>query len=95
MSTNPPGARGLQIRTVRQENHVRASVRDEGGGLPGEIEQLFKPFYTTKPQGLGMGLAICRSIMAAHHGRLWADPNCERGAVFHFEIPLAEDSTSS
>ena len=66
-----------------------ASVRDEGCGLPADTERLFEPFYTTKPQGLGMGLAICRSIAAAHDGRLWAEPEPERGAVFHFELPVA------
>lgn len=89
MSANAPGTRRLHIQTIHHQGRVRASVRDEGGGLPAEAERLFEPFYTTKPQGLGLGLAICQSIVAAHHGRLWAEPHPQRGAVFHFELPVA------
>ncbi|MCX6927016.1 MAG: ATP-binding protein, partial [Verrucomicrobia bacterium] len=90
MADNPPGHRRLHVQTIRHENCVRASVRDEGGGLPGDVQRLFQPFYTTKPQGLGLGLAICRSIVAAHDGRLWAERHPERGAVFCFELPVGE-----
>lgn len=89
LSQNPAGTRRLQLRTECCGHQVRASVRDEGAGLPADVEQLFKPFYTTKPNGLGLGLAICRSIVVAHHGKLWAEPHPERGAVFHFELPVA------
>ena len=89
MAANPPGHRRLHIQTTVRQGQVRSSVRDEGGGLAADVDRLFQPFYTTKPQGLGMGLAICRSIVAAHHGRLWAEPHAERGAVFHFELPVA------
>jgi len=89
MAPNAPGRRRLYLTTVRHQHTVRASVRDEGAGLPADVERLFQPFFTTKAQGLGMGLAICRSIIAAHHGRLWAEPHPERGAVFHFELPVA------
>jgi PAS domain S-box-containing protein len=89
MAANAPGRRRLYLTTVRHQHTVRASVRDEGVGLPADVERLFQPFFTTKAQGLGMGLAICRSIIAAHHGRLWAEPHPERGAVFHFELPVA------
>jgi signal transduction histidine kinase len=68
---------------------VVASVRDEGQGLPQEPERIFQPFYTTKPQGLGLGLPICRSIVEAHGGRLWAESHPERGAVLQFELPVA------
>ena len=88
MAANAPGTRRLHLQTRLHEGRVRASVRDEGGGLPADVERLFQPFYTTKTQGLGLGLAICRSIVAAHHGRLWAEPHPERGAVFHFELPV-------
>jgi signal transduction histidine kinase len=91
MAANAPGARRLHLQTLLHQGRVRASVRDEGGGLPADAERLFQPFYTTKPQGLGLGLAICRSIVAAHRGRLWAEPHPERGAVFHFELPVAEE----
>jgi two-component system sensor kinase FixL len=89
MKANAPGTRRLHLQTRLHEDRVRASVRDEGDGLPTDPEQLFQPFYTTKPQGLGLGLAICRSIVAAHDGRLWAEPHPERGAFFHFEFPVA------
>jgi two-component system, LuxR family, sensor kinase FixL len=89
LAANVPGARRLQIQTLPRQGSVRASVRDEGSGLPADVERLFQPFYTTKPHGLGLGLAICRSIVAAHHGRLWAEPNAEQGAVFQFELPVA------
>jgi C4-dicarboxylate-specific signal transduction histidine kinase len=95
MSANAPDARRLQLQTQLREGRVRVSVRDEGAGLPGDVERLFQPFYTTKPQGLGMGLAICRTIVTAHRGRLWAEPNAGRGAVFHFELPAAEPAPAS
>jgi signal transduction histidine kinase len=57
-------------------------------GLPSEkLDRIFNAFYTTKPQGTGMGLAISRSIIEAHGGRLWATANAERGATFHFTLP--------
>ena len=65
-------------------------MRDEGHGLPAtDVARLFQPFYTTKAHGLGLGLPICRSIVEAHHGQLWAEPHPERGAVFTFEVPVA------
>jgi len=67
-------------------------VRDSGPGLDSKsLERVFEPFYTTKPQGMGMGLAICRSIMQAHGGRLWATANRGRGASFHFTLPTGEE----
>src|SRR5213594_1074492 len=67
-------------------------VRDSGVGLNSKsLERLFEPFYTTKPQGMGMGLAISRSIMQAHGGRLWATANRDRGASFHFTLPTGEE----
>jgi PAS domain S-box-containing protein len=89
MAANAHGARRLQLQTRLHQGRVRVAVSDEGPGLPADAERLFQPFYTTKPQGLGLGLAICRSIMDAHHGRLWAEPHPEHGAVFHFELPIA------
>ncbi|HXM30507.1 MAG TPA: AAA family ATPase [Chthoniobacterales bacterium] len=69
--------------------HVLITVRDSGPGLdPQRLNRLFDAFYTTKPQGLGMGLAISRSIIEAHGGRLWAKANALRGALFQFTLPI-------
>jgi C4-dicarboxylate-specific signal transduction histidine kinase len=89
MADNAPGGRRLHVRTTVHEGRIRASVQDEGNGLPADIDRLFQPFYTTKAEGLGLGLAICWSIVTAHHGRLWAEPSPERGATFLFELPVA------
>jgi signal transduction histidine kinase len=90
MSGVADGNRELQISidAVPSEGSVRVGVRDTGPGLsPESLPRLFEPFYTTKPEGMGMGLSICRSIIEAHGGRLWAT-GCEpRGALFQFTIP--------
>jgi len=83
------GDRELHISTASIEpDGVCVAVRDTGPGLrPESLPRLFEPFYTTKSDGMGMGLSICRSIIEAHGGRLWAT-NCElRGALFQFTIP--------
>jgi signal transduction histidine kinase len=94
MSGLEDGRREARISTGRDApNAVLVTVRDFGRGLdPHSVDRLFKAFYTTKPDGLGMGLAICRSIIQAHGGRLWATANEPRGAVFQFTLPL-EDET--
>jgi C4-dicarboxylate-specific signal transduction histidine kinase len=82
------GQRDLLITTEGTEDGVRVVVRDTGPGLgPETLERLFEPFYTTKPNGMGMGLSICRSIVEAHGGRLWATGHASQGAVFQFTIP--------
>jgi PAS domain S-box-containing protein len=84
------GARELviSIDAVPSEGDVRVGVRDTGPGLsPESLSCLFEPFYTTKPEGMGMGLSICRSITEAHGGRLWAIPCEPQGALFQFTIP--------
>jgi signal transduction histidine kinase len=90
MSGVEEGARELEISidAVPCEGGVCVGVRDTGSGLsPESLSRLFEPFYTTKPDGMGMGLSICRSIIEAHGGRLWAT-GCEpRGALFQFTIP--------
>jgi C4-dicarboxylate-specific signal transduction histidine kinase len=89
MSGVEDGNRELHISTVSIEPEgVCVAVRDTGLGLgPESLPRLFEPFYTTKPDGMGMGLSICRSIIEAHGGRLWAT-GCEpRGALFQFTIP--------
>ena len=89
MSGVEDGNRELQISTVSIEPEgVCVAVRDTGHGLrPESLPRLFEPFYTTKPDGMGMGLSICRSIIEAHGGRLWATGGEPRGALFQFTIP--------
>ncbi|MGZ5081648.1 MAG: sensor histidine kinase, partial [Usitatibacter sp.] len=71
-------------------DEVRVSVRDTGPGLaPGQRERIFDMFYTTKPRGLGLGLAISRSIIENHGGRLWASPDEGPGGTFQFALPVA------
>jgi signal transduction histidine kinase len=81
--------RQLQIRTERGTGgEVRLTVQDAGVGLhPQAMERLFQPFYTTKNDGMGIGLSVSRSIIERHHGRLWAEPNDGPGATFSFSIP--------
>ena len=67
-------------------------MRDSGPGLdPQHLDRLFDAFYTTKPRGLGMGLAISHSIIATHGGRLWASANVPRGAIFQFTVPIGHE----
>jgi len=84
------GPRELQIVTGRIEpDHALIAVRDTGPGLaPAVEENLFKAFHTTKPNGLGLGLSICRSIVESRGGRMWATANTPRGAVFQFTLPV-------
>lgn len=71
------------------EDFIEVNVADRGPGVPaGQSERLFAPFYTTKPEGMGMGLNICRSIVEFHHGRLWTVANSGGGSVFSFTLPL-------
>ena len=79
----------LTVRSQLQDGQLQFSVSDTGVGLPREeVDQIFSAFFTTKPQGSGMGLAISRSIVESHGGRLWATANDGRGATFHFTVPI-------
>jgi signal transduction histidine kinase len=91
MASVEAGPRELFISTEQdQTNGVLVTVRDSGPGIyRGHLERVFEAFYTTKSSGVGMGLSICRSIIEAHGGRLWADLNEPRGAVFQFTLPSA------
>jgi signal transduction histidine kinase len=89
MSGVSEGSRELLVDTGKAgSDGVLVAVRDSGPGLaPASLERLFDAFYTTKPGGLGMGLSICRSIVEAHGGRLWATANVPHGAIFQFTLP--------
>ena len=92
MNSVDEGPRELSISTEKSEaSSVLVVVRDSGPGLdPERRDRVFEAFYTTKSSGIGMGLSICRSIVVAHGGRLWAEANAPRGAVFQFILPSAE-----
>jgi PAS domain S-box-containing protein len=89
MKANRPEDRNLTLTTSVTQNEVLIGVLDSGVGLPNDIETLFKPFHTTKADGLGMGLSICRTLVTSHGGRLWAERRAERGAAFYVALPLA------
>jgi C4-dicarboxylate-specific signal transduction histidine kinase len=90
------GPRELLVWSGTDESkHVVISVQDSGPGIdPGSVDHLFEPFYTTKPQGLGMGLAISRSIIETHGGRLGITANAPRGAVFQFVLPVGIETVA-
>jgi two-component system sensor kinase FixL len=68
------------------------SVTDTGNGIPAEIQaRLFQPFVTTKPEGMGIGLSVCRTIIEAHGGSLWMEPNPAGGSAFRFTVPTDSD----
>jgi signal transduction histidine kinase len=96
MSGLSNGPRELLVRSGTDESkQVVISVQDSGPGFdPESLDHLFEAFYTTKPQGLGMGLAISRSIIEAHGGRLWATVNAPRGAVFQFVLPVDSENVA-
>ena len=88
--------RQLLIRTEQEDGgRVRVSVRDAGVGVDAQsIDKLFDAFYTTKGDGMGIGLSVSRSIIESHHGRLWAEPNDGPGATFSFSIPRSPQSVA-
>jgi PAS domain S-box-containing protein len=96
MSRMTEGPKELLIATGKTEaGDILVAVRDSGPGLaPAIQENLFKAFYTTRPNGLGLGLSICRSIVETHGGQLWATANAPRGAVFQFTLPSHLDDAS-
>jgi PAS domain S-box-containing protein len=95
MGSVETGPRELWISTEQDPTGVFVAVRDSGPGIhPEHLERVFKSFYSTKSGGTGMGLSICRSIIDAHGGRLWAEANEPRGVVFQFIVPAHSDITS-
>jgi C4-dicarboxylate-specific signal transduction histidine kinase len=91
MGDGETGPRNLVISAEQDRtDDVLVAVRDSGPGIDAaDLERVFEAFYTTKSSGVGMGLSICRSIIAAHGGRLWAEPNQPSGAAFQFTLPSA------
>ena len=84
--------RRVLIRTgIESGSAVIVSVTDQGRRIPEEkMEQIFEPFFTTKEEGMGLGLSVCRTIITAHRGKLWATNNTDRGATFHFSLPIGK-----
>ena len=93
MSSVEEGARELLISTEQDQAGALVAVRDSGPGIDAQhLDRVFDAFYTTKFSGTGMGLSICRSIIHAHGGKLWAETKEPRGAVFQFTLPADNDS---
>ena len=87
--------RELLIRSRNEPDGVSVEVQDSGPGFaPAALERVLEAFYATKPGGLGLGLSICRSIIEAHNGRLWAIPNVPRGAIICFTAPAHPTAAS-
>jgi len=92
MNSNAAEDRRIEIVAALDQHSgfVRTSVLDGGRGIGhDQLERIFEPFVTTKKGGLGLGLAVCRSIISAHKGRLWATNRADGGAAFHFTLPIA------
>jgi PAS domain S-box-containing protein len=93
MSLNPPEHRQMILSTGVKNDRIRVTVRDFGPGIDQvNLERIFEPFFSTKKAGFGMGLSVCRTIVEAHEGRIWAENNPDRGATFIFEIPISGTS---
>ena len=92
MAGTPPVQRVIEVSIEVVDGNLRISVLDRGTGLPGDLEVVFQPFHTTKDDGLGLGLAISRTLINAHKGRLWCEHRDGGGAVFHVTLPLATEA---
>ncbi len=89
MNGQPPGERRLRISVAREGGNARITVRDSGAGVPAEdIGKVFDAFRSTKPQGMGIGLSVCRSIVESHGGSIWMEPNADRGVSVCVTLPL-------
>jgi signal transduction histidine kinase len=87
---NAAEPRVLSIKSESTEhNSIRVSIEDTGSGIdPSQANRVFKPLFTTKARGMGMGLAICRSIIESHGGKIWVSAGASRGSIFQFELPV-------
>jgi two-component system sensor histidine kinase DctS len=95
MAATPEGAREIRVETRGGPDGVTVSIADRGAGITeGAREHLFQPFFTTKSEGMGMGLNICRSILELHGGRVWAEPNPGGGTIFSFSVPVPAEAAS-
>jgi two-component system sensor kinase FixL len=90
MTDHAPADRLVVVSTKPLDHErIRVSVADRGAGIAKDkLETVFEPFFTTKRHGLGLGLSVCRSIISAHGGRLWATSDPGQGATFHFTLPI-------
>jgi signal transduction histidine kinase len=93
----PPGERWVSVRTAASEDGaVQLTVEDSGKGIAeGDMDRVFEPFFSTKREGLGMGLSISRSIVQAHGGRIWAENGASGGAVFRCVMPVAKQTAAA
>jgi two-component system, LuxR family, sensor kinase FixL len=97
VAQEPPARRSILVRTRSSpEGAAELAVIDSGQGIkPDRLPRLFEPFYTTKPNGMGMGLSIARTIIQAHGGRIWAENDPAGGAVFRIALPAARTEEGS
>jgi C4-dicarboxylate-specific signal transduction histidine kinase len=96
MTNHNCSERQLLVASKSENGAVQVSVTDRGGGIPeGKLEQVFERFFTMKKQGMGLGLSICRAIIDAHRGEIWAANNSDRGATFHFSLPIVGSEKGS
>jgi signal transduction histidine kinase len=91
--TDQPRALWVESR-LDESGDILIAVRDSGPGLGSAPDRVFTPFFTTKANGMGMGLSISRSLIENHGGRLWAMPNSPMGAVFSFTLPVSPGSAA-
>jgi two-component system sensor kinase FixL len=96
MSSVEPADRELKLTTVADDECVQIAISDRGVGIPeGQLDSVFDPFVTHRAEGLGLGLAISRSIVVAHRGRIQAENNADRGATFRCFLPLANGAADA
>src|SRR5262249_11207851 len=88
MHSVEPRVLSIKSETTGRDS-VCVSIADTGSGIDvANLSRIFKPMFTTKTRGMGMGLSICKSIVEAHNGKIWVSANAPRGSIFHFELPL-------